>query len=84
MKKKDVLNLLACFAVAAIFLTLTFIGFTKPQKTDSHVQNDTGMIRRSATGHFTTGGSALAKKVNQRQSVPGIIYIGEPTEGLLD
>ena len=42
------------------------------------------MIQRSQTGQFTRGGSVKKGSYNHAQSRYGVIYIGEPTEGLLD
>ena len=82
MKKKDILNCFICIAITVIFIGVACFGIEKNEVHDKKMHNS--MIKRSATGQFTRGGT-VSSGVNKNRNVHSrIIYIGEPTEGLLD
>lgn len=85
MNKKDICK---CFGILFVVLccVILCIKLSSYQKQEKAISHDTGMIKRSPTGQFTRGGAVLKKKEykNVKSIENGIIYIGEPTEGLLD
>lgn len=73
----------------AVFLV---IGYPKAQNSSTQnsqiskkqLNQKKGLINRGPSGQFTRGGN-VPKNVNSGpQSRYGVIYIGEPTDGLLD
>lgn len=66
----------------AVFVVFGYSSLNTNSQTPK--QQTKSMIKRSQTGQFTRGGSAKNTSYNNSQSRYGIIYIGEPTEGLLD
>lgn len=86
MKNKDLINCFVCIAVISLLLGLAFTNTDKVRSTDKKdVKAETGLIKRSPTGQFTRGGSStLVSRQKKRPSNSRIIYIGEPTAGLLD
>lgn len=85
---KKLLTKLCIGTVAfAVFLV---VGYPKNTAVNENVsktqiQKKKGMINRNTSGHFTRGGSSHKTLNNNKpKSQNGVIYIGEPTEGLLD
>lgn len=71
----------------AVFLVVGYpkSGFDTTSQSQNQVKNKKGMIKRNESGHFTRGGNSQKILNNKNKtSQYGVIYIGEPTEGLLD
>ncbi len=86
MKNREILHNFICFTLLTLFLGVMFFYVDKGQTSDVHEHTSDGLIKRSSTGHFTRGGnSGLSRsKQNKKRVQSGVIYIGEPTTGLLD
>ncbi len=48
------------------------------------VKTKKGLIDKGESRFYTKAGHKIQTKCEHRRSIPGVIYIGEPTEGLLD
>ena len=77
-----------CIGTVA-FAVFLVVGCPKNTAVNNNVaqqqtQKKKGIINRNQSGHFTRGGSTNKVQNNKSKSQYGVIYIGEPTAGLLD
>lgn len=86
MKNREIIHSFICIALLTLFLGVAFLNVDKVQSPDNPKRTDSGLIKRSPTGQFTRGGTSTFSrpKQNKKRSQSGVIYIGEPTTGLLD
>lgn len=83
MKNREILHSFICIVLLTLFISVAFLNVDKVQNPSK--KSDTGLIRRSPTGQFTRGGtSTFAPQTKKKKSYSRVIYIGEPTAGLLD
>lgn len=83
MKNREILHSFICIALLTLFLGVAFLNVDKSQNPTE--RTDTGLIKRSPTGQFTRGGtSTFTPQARKKKTYSRVIYIGEPTTGLLD
>ena len=84
MKNREILHSFICIALLALFLGVAFLNVDKSQPPSE--MTDTGLIKRSPTGQFTRGGTSTfsPQTKKKKKTYSRVIYIGEPTTGLLD
>ncbi len=80
--KKNLFKICIGSVAFAVFLAIGY-----PKLSSQNVQPQTkekkGLISRNDSGYFTRAGNKYSKSVEKKQT-SRVIYIGEPTEGLLD
>ncbi len=78
-----------CIGIVA-FAVFLVVGYPKNTVNNNDTQQPQtqqkkkSLINRNQSGHFTRGGNSHKEINNKSKSQYGVIYIGEPTEGLLD
>ena len=76
-----------CIGTVA-FAVFLVVGYPKTTPTTNNTQQNVkkkSMINRNQSGHFTRGGNTVKSTTNNKsKSQYGVIYMGEPTAGLLD
>lgn len=78
--KKNLFKICIGSVAFMFFLGVGYPKFSTQQNDVQKVSSKNGMIKRNGSGHFTKN----AGNYNKKSNYSGVIYIGEPTEGLLD